>query len=77
MHLNKLRDQIDTKKESFKNIHSQCEEMKEKISECKSTMKLEDSRTAYAISLYSKISNITWDYNSSEAKLVGRKCAFL
>lgn len=32
-----------------------------------------DSRTAYAISLYSKISNINWDYQAPPGHLVGCK----
>ena len=47
--------------------------MKEKCVEYAVNAEISDSRTAYSLSLYSKISNISWDYSAPEGSLEGCK----
>ena len=47
--------------------------LKEREKEFQISNDIADSRTAYALSLYSKISNITWDYKVQSGRLAGCK----
>ena len=49
--------------------------LKDRAAEFSMSTDMADSRTAYAISLYAKISNITWDYSINNGKLGG--CKFI
>ena len=48
--------------------------LREKGAEYTLSSQIADSRTAYALSLYAKISNITWDYEAPPGKIAG--CEF-
>jgi archaellum component FlaC len=75
-HLNSLRDQIDAKRDSISNIMANITALKQQVADCNASLQLQDSRTAYAISLYSKISHITWNYKGASGRLCGRKLNF-
>ena len=45
--------------------------LREKGAEYTLSSQIADSRTAYALSLYAKISNITWDYEAPSGKIAG------
>ena len=45
--------------------------LREKGAEYTLSSQIADSRTAYALSLYAKISNITWDYEAPPGKIAG------
>lgn len=64
---------IDTKKQNITKLASTGLSLKERASEFTLSSDMADSRTAYAISLYAKISNITWDYSAPAGKLAGCK----
>jgi len=60
------RDTIDTKRETIAKMAKQALLLKEKAAEFDApSADLTDSRTAYALSLYAKISNIAWNYDKS------------
>jgi hypothetical protein len=50
--------------------------LREKGSEYTLSSQISDSRTAYALSLYAKISNITWDYEAPSGKIAGCEYVF-
>ena len=65
---------IDEKKQRIEAIQaSTASLLKQSENILAGTTSTVDSRTAYAISLYSKITNITWDYNAPADKIVGCK----
>ena len=45
----------------------------EKGAEYNLSSQIADSRTAYALSLYAKISNITWNYDAAPGRIAGCK----
>jgi hypothetical protein len=66
-----VRTDIDGKRENIARMASQALILKEKAAEFDGpTSDLTDSRTAYALSLYAKISNISWNYNKSTPGLL-------
>jgi len=67
------RNIIDNKRESIARMATQSLTLKEKTCEFEGpSSDLSDSRTAYALSLYAKISNIAWNYDkSSPGSLAG------
>lgn len=66
-----LRDALDSKREAIAKLAKNVLSLKEKAAEMETASSMGDSRTAYALSLYAKISNITWDYNAPTGKLAG------
>ncbi len=66
-----ITKQIDTKKQNITKLTSTGLSLKERASEFTVSSDMADSRTAYAISLYAKISNITWDYKAPSGRLAG------
>lgn len=69
--IDQLREIIDTKRENISKMALQAITLQERSKECASGSALADSRTAYALSLYAKISNITWDYAAPPGHLAG------
>ena len=65
---------IDIKRQNITKMAATAINLKERAAEFNISTDMADSRTAYAISLYAKISNITWDYSLPEGKLGGCKC---
>ena len=60
------RTSIDSKRENIATMARQALQHKEKAAEFDApSADLTDSRTAYALSLYAKISNIAWNYDKS------------
>ena len=68
-----LAKNLDLKRQNIAKMASTGLSLKERASEFNISTDMADSRTAYAISLYAKISNITWDYKSANGKLAGCK----
>lgn len=64
---------IDIKRQNITKMAATAISLKERAAEFNISTDMADSRTAYAISLYAKISNITWDYSLTEGKLGGCK----
>lgn len=64
---------IDVKKQNIMKMTNTGLSLKERANEFIVSSDMADSRTAYAISLYAKISNITWDYKAPQGKLQGCK----
>lgn len=64
---------IDAKRQNTMKMTNTGLSLKERANEFIVSSDMADSRTAYAISLYAKISNITWDYNAPQGKLAGCK----
>ena len=56
-------------------IKQRAHQLQAKEEELRSSTQVEDMRTAYSLSLYNKISNITWDYKKSlqQSTLAGCK----
>jgi hypothetical protein len=62
------RTTIDSKREAIAHMATQALALKEKAAEFDGpSADLSDSRTAYALSLYAKISNIAWNYDKSNS----------
>ena len=68
------REIVNTKRENITKMASQAIVLQERTEECATGSQMADSRTAYALSLYAKISNITWDYSVPEGQLAGTIC---
>lgn len=62
---------IDMKKTNVSKMTSTALSLKERANDFTISSEMADSRTAYAISLYAKISSITWDYKASPGTLNG------
>jgi hypothetical protein len=74
--MEELSKAIEVKKLQIDKLQTLNNNLQESAQEYSLNNCIADSRTAYAISLYSKISNISWDYKASnieEGKLVGCK----
>jgi hypothetical protein len=70
-HLENIREITDKKRENITKMAAQALALREKGSEYTVSSQIADSRTAYALSLYAKISNITWDYDAPTGKIAG------
>ena len=68
-----LLKECDEKKQNINTIKKNAISLNEKSKDFTINSEMVDSRAAYAISLYSKISNITWDYKAPSGKLAGCK----
>ncbi|KAJ1425073.1 hypothetical protein B484DRAFT_480387 [Ochromonadaceae sp. CCMP2298] len=66
-----LAKNIDLKRQNVTKMAATGLSLKERASEFSISADMADSRTAYAISLYAKVSNITWDYKAAPGKLAG------
>ena len=62
---------INKKRESTMNIASECLQLKQQVNECSEKNAVSETRTSYALSLYKKISSISWDYEETPTKLSG------
>ena len=71
--LEKLRGDINKKREATMNIAAECLQVKQQVVECSEKNTVSETRTSYALSLYKKISGISWDYVDSPVKLSGGK----
>jgi len=61
-----VRGAVDSKRENITKMATSALTLKEKAREFEGpSTDLSDSRTAYALSLYAKITNIAWDYDKS------------
>lgn len=74
-HLDSMREVTDNKRENISKMAAQALALREKGAEYILSSQINDSRTAYALSLYMKISNINWDYDAPPGKIAG--CKFL
>eukprot|EP00981_Chlorochromonas_danica_P013132 scaffold5903_cov165-Ochromonas_danica.AAC.7 len=66
-----LKQTLQQKKEKIAKAQNNTAALLERANEYTLSATMADSRTAYAISLYSKISNITWNYNAPPNHLSG------
>jgi len=66
-----LAKNIDLKRQNIAKMASTGLSLRERANDFGISAEMADSRTAYAISLYAKISNITWDYTAPSGRLVG------
>jgi hypothetical protein len=73
VHLQNIRQATDNKRENISKMAAQALALREKGAEYTLSSQIADSRTAYALSLYAKISNITWDYQATPGKIAGCK----
>ena len=69
--LEHVRETTDKKRENITKMAAQALSLREKGSEYTLSSQISDSRTAYALSLYAKISNVTWDYEVPAGKIGG------
>ncbi len=65
---------MEQKKANVTKLQSSSQQLQDRAHEFTMTSAMADSRTAYAITLYSKISNITWNYAAGDNHLAGCKC---
>ena len=73
-----IQEIVDSKRENITKMAAQTITLRERSSECITSSQMADSRTAYALTLYAKISNITWDYKTSTTgQYCGSKCIML
>eukprot|EP00981_Chlorochromonas_danica_P015791 scaffold14461_cov250-Ochromonas_danica.AAC.1 len=66
-----LKQTLVQKKDKIAKAQNNAAALLERANEYTLSATMADSRTAYAISLYSKISNITWNYNALPNHLSG------
>jgi hypothetical protein len=71
--IDSLLKTLDSKKQNIIKMSTATISLKERVNEFQINNDMADSRTAYALSLYSKISNITWDYKVQPGKIAGCK----
>jgi hypothetical protein len=69
--IDSLLKTLDSKKQNIIKMSTATISLKERVNEFQINNDMADSRTAYALSLYSKISNITWDYKVQPGKIAG------
>ena len=69
---NKSSKLIDTELEAISKLVSKSLQIQQNTNQIPDDEHLE-SRTSYALSLYSRISNISWDYSASPGHLAGSK----
>lgn len=70
--IEQLRNELDKKRERISKTAMNALNYKEKAEEYNTNVMKSDTRTAYALSLYTKITNISWDYdNTINGKLAG------
>eukprot|EP00602_Paraphysomonas_sp_CaronLab_P007758 CAMPEP_0185028428 /NCGR_PEP_ID=MMETSP1103-20130426/14134_1 /TAXON_ID=36769 /ORGANISM="Paraphysomonas bandaiensis, Strain Caron Lab Isolate" /LENGTH=198 /DNA_ID=CAMNT_0027562847 /DNA_START=90 /DNA_END=686 /DNA_ORIENTATION=- len=62
---------VNSKTEEISKLASKAVELQEKTKECTLDEHMTESRTSYALSLYSKVSNISWDYDAAPGHLAG------
>ncbi len=74
--IRQLIQAIAEKKAAIAKQASMGQVLEERMKEYSINSAMADSRTAYAISLYSKISNITWNYNAPQGHLAGCEWIF-
>ena len=73
--LSLIRDHIDEKRQELAAIASMSSSLQEKLDEFQSNLQLQDIRTSHAVSLYSKISHLSWDYDKCSSRVLsGCKC---
>lgn len=73
VNLKNIRQATDNKRDNISKMAAQALALREKGAEYTLSSQIADSRTAYALSLYAKISNITWDYQATPGKIAGCK----
>jgi hypothetical protein len=66
-----MQSELDGKRNNISELAQDALKLMEKCSETQTESQMADSRTAYALSLYAKISNIAWDYKAGANKLAG------
>ena len=72
-----MQEIVDSKRENIAKMAAQTINLRERSTECVASSQMADSRTAYALTLYAKISNITWEYKAStNGQYVGSKYTF-
>jgi len=69
--LESLRGLLDMKRENISKMALTAVQLREKSDELTATTLQADTRTSYALSLYTKVSNITWNYSVPPGKLAG------
>lgn len=69
--LESLRSLLDSKRENISKMALTAVQLREKSDELTATTLQADTRTSYALSLYTKVSNITWNYSVPAGKLAG------
>ena len=75
--MDSLLHAIDEKKQRIDALRSSHAALMQQLQDARSGQHqpaAADSRTAYALSLYSKISNISWEYDSSPETIAGCEC---
>ena len=73
--INECHTAIDAKVSEISNIANTALGMQEQMSDLEMDESLMQSRTSHALSLYSKVSNISWDYTAPPGVLAG--CTYL
>ncbi len=71
--ISQYQGEMNMTRERAVQIAEAAKELRERIGQYEEECRLQDSRTAYAVSLYGKISNINWDYNQPPGVLAGGK----
>ncbi len=66
--------ELEMSADQIRQMADESSRVKEKIAEYEEECAQQDNRTAYAVSLYSKISNINWDYSHPPGILAGTIC---
>jgi hypothetical protein len=72
-----LQSAIETKQSNIAKLQTSALTLQERAQEFTLSATMADSRTAYAVSLYSKISSISWDYSAPTGHLAGCKICSL
>ena len=70
--INKIRDHVENKRINVTKLASTSLTLKSQADELESNKQLNDSRTAYAVSLYATVTGIEWDYSAPSHVLAGR-----
>jgi hypothetical protein len=72
--INECNEVLDEKVSEISKIASTALEIQQQIADLDIDDEITQSRTSHALSLYSKVSNISWEYSAPPGILAGCKC---
>lgn len=65
-----LSQSVSNKKSSIAKLKQQIEQMDTEMAKIRSESELADKKAEYSLSLYNKITNITWNYDNNDTNSV-------
>ena len=70
LEIDSLRESLESIRDNILHLERECQIIQNKNLMNEMSVPMIDTRTSYALSLYSKISNISWDYSSNSIHIL-------